>query len=64
MMMMMGYDPRLRFPCHPTHLLIVLDLVLQDDAIGPLRLLPCQRHTVPGDVLGLDGCNWRGSWRR
>lgn len=64
LMMMKLFDPRMRFSCLPTHLLVVLDLVLQDDAVGPLGLLPCQRHAVPGDVLGLDGRNWRGSWRR
>lgn len=40
-----------------SHLLVVLDLVLKNDSVGSLRLLPCQRHSVSGDVLGLDGGN-------
>lgn len=37
------------------HLFIELDLVFQDDPIRSVRLLPCQRQAVPGDVSHLDG---------
>lgn len=47
-----------------SHLLVVLDLVLKNDSVGSLGLLPCQRHSVSSDVLGLDGGNWRGSWNK
>lgn len=47
-----------------SHLLVVLDLVLEDDSVGSLRLLPRQRHSVSGDVLGLDGGNRRRRWRK
>jgi len=47
-----------------SHLLVVLDLVLKNDSVGSLGLLPCQRHSMSSDVLGLDGGNWRGSWNK
>ena len=43
----------------PPHLLIVFDLVLQDDPVGFLRLLPGQGDGVSGDVLGLDRVDGR-----
>lgn len=45
-----------------SHLLVVLDLVLQDDPIGSIGRLPGQWDSVPCDILCLDGCHWRGSW--
>lgn len=47
----------------PPHLLVVLDLVLQDDPVGSVRGLPGQRDGVSGDVLGLDGGHRGGGWR-
>lgn len=47
-----------------SHLFVVLDLVLKNDSVGSLGLLPCQRHSVSSDVLGLNGGNWRGSWNK
>lgn len=44
------------------HLFIELDLVLQDDPVGSIRLLPRQQQTVPGDISGLDRRHWRGCW--
>lgn len=44
-----------------THLLVVLDLVLQNDPVGPVGGLPGQRDGVSGDVLGLDGRHRRRS---
>lgn len=41
------------------HLLVVFDLVLQDDPVGFLRLLPGQGDGVSGDVLGLDRVDGR-----
>lgn len=44
------------------HLLIVLDLILQDDPVGFFRWLPGQGNGVSCDILGLNWSHWRGSW--
>lgn len=43
------------------HLLVVLDLILQDDPVGSIRWLPGQWDGVSCDILRLDGSHWRGS---
>lgn len=45
-----------------TYLLVILDLILQDDTIGPLWWLPGQWDGVSGDILCLDGSYWRRGW--
>lgn len=44
-----------------SHLFIVFDLVVQDDSIWVLRLLPRQRHAVPGCPVFPYHCD--GGWR-
>lgn len=41
-----------------TNLFVVFDLVVEDDAVGSLRLLPGEGHTVPGRLLLPDDCDW------
>lgn len=43
------------------HLLVVLDLILQDDPVGSIWWLPGQWDSVSCDILRLDGSHWRGS---
>lgn len=41
-----------------TDLFVVLDLVVEDDAVGSLRLLPGEGHAVPRRLLLPDDCDW------
>lgn len=41
-----------------TNLFVILDLVVKNDAIGSLGLLPGERNTVPGRLLLPDDSDW------
>lgn len=47
-----------------TNLFVVFDLIVEDDAVGSLRLLPGQGDAVSGSLLLSDHCYRRGSWKR
>lgn len=45
-----------------TNLFVVFDLIVEDNAIGSLWLLPGQGHTVSRRLLLSDHCDRGGSW--